>query len=184
MIHLLFNTCVAEHIKMPQDLILLGKAAVTAEATCLLLYPDFPFQEYAGKKMREIMKEKLKPLNIGKKMLKETTDVLSDLRKIPREARDILSRLQRGDLAIDFSHTDIRHLGWDVELSSNRLSYAILTASLLVTGAMMLDVGTKYNGFSLASIVLFTAAGVFLLQLMFSVLKEGRGKDYHKFAQK
>ena len=181
MVHLLFNECIAEHIKMPQDLILLGKAAVTAEATCLLLYPEFPFQEYAGKKMQEIMKEKLKPSKIGKRVMKDAVDVLSDLRKIPKETRDVLSRLQRGDLAIDLSHTDIRHLGWDVELSSNRLSYAILTASLLVTGAMLIDAGTIYNGFSLASIILFIAAGIFLMHLIYSVLMEGKGKDNHKF---
>lgn len=180
----LFSTSTKNKLEMPRDFILLGKAVVTGEGTVLTLDPDFDFEEEAKKQLKKIAREQYSPQNLAKQAVKGGREIIEDLLSLPTETRDIIRRLKRGDLALDLRHTDIRHLGWDVEMSSNRLSYAVLVASLILAGSLLANTGPSMAGVTVIPALLFIGAAGFTIPLIYSIVREGKGRDYHRFVRK
>ncbi|MBW2973112.1 AarF/ABC1/UbiB kinase family protein [Candidatus Woesearchaeota archaeon] len=171
-LHRLFNVCVKNHIRMPADLILLAKALVTAEGTCTQLDPDFNFVEYAKPKIAAILKKENKPKAIIKRLLQKSRaagDVLADL---PEQTSELIERFTRKPLQLDISDTDIGHLGRSIGFGSNKLAYAILTAALLLSGSMLVDLKPKVFGYSIFSIFALSFAILLLCILTGSMIRE------------
>jgi len=57
MMHLLFTSCIHNKIELPPDVVLIGKALVTVEGTCLDLNPDFDFVQYSRPRIAKILKK-------------------------------------------------------------------------------------------------------------------------------
>ncbi|MBW3004892.1 AarF/ABC1/UbiB kinase family protein, partial [Candidatus Woesearchaeota archaeon] len=171
-LHRLFNTCVKNYIRMPADLILLAKALVTLEGTCTQLDPQFNFIDYAKPKIAQILKKQNKPAAFIKRFLKksmEVGDVLSDL---PEQTAELIERFKREPIKLDINDTDIGHLGRSIGFGSNKLSYSILTAALLVSGAMLIDISPKIFGYSIFSVFALSFAVVLLGILTGSMVRE------------
>ncbi|MEM4247420.1 MAG: hypothetical protein QXF14_03805, partial [Candidatus Woesearchaeota archaeon] len=69
--------------------------------------------------------------------------------------------------------TDIKHLGMDLNRSSNRLAYAMIIAALLISAAMLIDVPPKIGNYSAFTIIGLFLATIFLIALVVSVWREG-----------
>ena len=174
MMHLLFDTCIQHKIRMPVNLILLGKALVTVEGTCLTLDPNFNFVIYSEPKLRQILRKQKHPKALLERFTKQSRKIGEMLEQLPNEAIAIASRLKEGRFTLDMNDTDVRHLGMDINTSSNRVSYAMLIASLIIAGALLIDVKPLFQGYSVLTIAIFLAAGIILFSLLISVWKEGR----------
>ena len=172
MLHKLFNVCVKNHIRMPADLILLAKALVTAEGTCIHLDPNFNFVEYAKPKIIELLKKEERPSAILKRFLKKSREAGDVLSEIPEQALELVEKLKREPLRLDINDTDIGHLGRSIGFGSNKLSYAIITAALLVSGAMLIDIKPKIFGYSIFSICAIGFATILLSVMVGSMLHE------------
>ena len=171
-LHRLFNACIRNHIRLPSDLILLAKALITAEGTCTQLDPNFNFVEYAKPKIATILKKQNKPAAMIKRFLlksKKAGDVLSEL---PEQTLELIDRLKREPLKLDINDTDISHLGRSIGFGSNKLSYAIITAALLVSGAMLIDIHPKVFGYSIFSICAIGFAAILLVVMVGSMVHE------------
>ncbi len=171
-LHRLFNTCIKNHIRMPADLILLAKALVTIEGTCTQLDPNFNFVEYAKPKIVVILKKENRPSALIKRFLKksmEAGDILSDL---PEQTLELIERFKREPIKLDIDDTDVGQLGKSIGFGSNKLSYAILTAALLVSGAMLIDLHPQLFGYSIFSIFALSFAIMLIGVLTGSMIRE------------
>jgi len=181
MMYHLFNNCVAHKIVMPTNLILLGKGMLTAESTCLLVYPKFDFLTYSRSKIAQILQKQKKPAKIIKKFLDQSKDFAITLSELPDEAMDIIEQLKHGSIKVDMAYTDIRHVGMDINRSSNRLAYAMVIAALVVAGALLIDIQPALKGYSIFSIASISGAVILVIMLFVSILREGSNKyDPHK----
>ena len=91
-----------------------------------------------------------------------------------------MTRLEREPIRVGIDNTDVRHLGFDINTSSNRLSYSLLIASLIIAGSLLINTGPAYKDYSLISITTLTIAGILLVPLLVSVLHEGNKRyDAH-----
>lgn len=170
---LLFQTCIKYNLKIPKDLVLFGKATMTTESTCIDLYPDFDFVTYAKPKVVELLKKQHTPTKIIKEFLIATAKVGQNLAALPETAVSLMKRLEREPLRIGVNTTDVRHLGFDIDTSSNRLSYALLIAALIVAGSLLIHTEPSYAHYSLISIAAFLSAGILFVPFLVSVLREG-----------
>ena len=171
-LHRLFNTCIKNHIRMPADLILLAKALVTVEGTCTQLDPNFNFIEYTKPKIAQLLKKQNKPAALIKRFLRksiETGDILSDL---PEQTLELIERFKREPIKLDISDTDVGHLGRSIGFGSNKLSYAILAAALLLSGAMLVDIKPQLFGYSIFSIFALSFAVMLIGVLTGSMVRE------------
>jgi ubiquinone biosynthesis protein len=173
MLQAIFESAVQHSISMPVGLILLGKAMVTMEGTCLALDPKFNFVEYSQPKIEKLLRAHRKPkavLSRFTKMSKKYIDMLADL---PEQASAVAERIKRGTVNIDIADTDVKHIGMDINRSSNRLSYALIIASLLVSGALLIDVPPKLGTYSIFTVLGIGGAFLLLAALLVSVWREG-----------
>ncbi len=173
MLQELFESAVMHHIAMPVNLILLGKALVTLEGTCLALDPGFNLVQHTQSAVTQLLRAQRQPaalLNRFTKMSKQYTQLLAEL---PQQASDVLERVKRGSVSLTIHDTDIKHIGMDVNRSSNRLAYALIIASLLVSGALLIEVPPKIGTYSLFTLISLMFAGCLLLVLLVSVVREG-----------
>jgi ubiquinone biosynthesis protein len=175
MLHQLFDSCIKHDIKMPVDMILLGKALVTAEGTGVMLNSKFNFVKESHKYVESHVKKKLITMESFQVFLNKSRDMAEVLEMIPSEALAVLSKLKHGVIKIDIEDTDLRRLALDIDKSSNRLSYSLVLAALIISGAMMMhaNVGPYYKGFSVPAMILYIIAAFMSLTLMVSILKEG-----------
>tara|TARA_Y100000310_G_C20694121_1_gene824249 strand:- start:525 stop:2186 length:1662 start_codon:yes stop_codon:yes gene_type:complete len=174
MLHLLFNASTENHIILPQFLVLYGKAFVTLEATGQLLDPDFNAVEYVEPYVKRVLKDRYSPKNVFKDFLDKTRRAAEMIQEIPEETRVIMDKLRSGTFKIDIADEDIKTLGFDIDTSSNRLAYSFVGAAFIISSAMIFgtNLGPKYQGYPIISIVLFSIGIIFLLLLFSSVLRE------------
>ncbi len=176
MLHLLFNASIDNGIRLPAFLLLYGKAFLTLEATGQLLDPDFNGVEYVEPYVKKVLKERYRPANVFKEFLDKTRRAGEMVSEIPEEMRVILDKLKAGTFRLDIEDTEIKQLGWDIDTSSNRLAYGLISAAFIISSAMIFgtSLGPTYQGYPIISLLLF-AIGIFFLLLMFmSVVKENK----------
>lgn len=171
--YILFETCIKHKLKMPKDLIVFGKAAMTIEGTCMEIYPDFSFTEYSRPKIAELLRKNHTTKKIARQLLQKTTAFGENVIALPGAAVSLINKLQREPLKLGIDNTDVRHLGLDISTSSNRLSYSMLIASLIIAGSLLINIGPAYKNYSLISITTFFLAGIMLVPLLVSVMREG-----------
>ena len=171
-LHQLFNACIRNHIRMPPDLILLAKALLTTEGTCTHLDPDFNFVEYSKPKIADLLRKERKPQALIKRFLERSMEAGDSLADIPERTLEVLEKFKREPFRLDINDTDIRHLGSSIGFGSNKLSYAIITAALLVSGSMLIDIQPKIHGYSIFSIFAIGFAALLLAIMAGSMVHE------------
>jgi len=175
----LFSACVRHRIKMPADLVLLGKALVTAEGTALHLDPRLDVAEYAKGRVLLIGRRSLR--KTAERALVKGREFTQAVWELPKQTITLMEHLSRDTIRVGIADSDVKHLGFDISLSSNRISLSLLISSLVVAGALMVDVGPKVlPGYSFVSVASFLTAGLLVVPFLTSVWREGRTKyDRH-----
>ena len=176
MMHELFNTCIKNKIKMPVNLILLGKGFVTVEATCTQLYPEFNFSEYTQKYVSSVMGKKFTSKEIIKGVIKDASKLRQVLVEFPDQLSTVMEKLKTGTVKIDIEDTEVKRLGMEIDRSSNRVAYGMIIAALVVGGAVMahIDKGPRVWEINAMSAALFAIALIFGLILAVSIEREIR----------
>ena len=176
MMHELFNTCIKHKIKMPVNLILLGKGFITVEATCTQLYPEFNFSEYTQKYVSSIMSKRFTSKEIIKGVIKDATKLREVLVEFPDQLNVVMEKIKTGTVKVDIEDTEVKRLGMEIDRSSNRMTYGMIIAALIIGGAVMahLDKGPRIWEMSAMAAALFGVAVLFGLILAVSIEKEIR----------
>lgn len=181
LLHQLFILCVKHHILIPQDAILLGKGMVTAEATARTLDPSFNFVTYTKPKITTLLKKRKTPQKLLARYANRTKAFTDAVGKLPGKTIDMLDALKQGRVDIHLDDTHFRHVGDDLNKSSNRLSYSLVAAALIVAGALMIDTGPTWGTYSIISLISLSIASILLLALLVSIAREHTPKyDPHE----
>lgn len=181
MMYNLFNNCIAHKIKMPSNLILLGKGMLTGESTCLTIDPNFDFLSFSRPKIAQLLKKEKRPDKLIKTFMNKSKDFAFKLADLPDEAMDVLEKVKHGAIKVDMAYTDVRHVGMDINKSSNRLAYSMIIAALIIAGAMLINIQPSIYGYSIFSIFSIVGAAVLSVMLFISIIREGSLRfDPHK----
>jgi ubiquinone biosynthesis protein len=181
LLHQLFVLCARHYIRMPVDTILLGKGMMTVEATAHYLDPHFNFVEYSQPRIIHLLKKQ----HAAKKTLisfaQRARSFAAAMSEIPSKTLDTIDRLREQGVTVSLKDTQFRHIGKDLNLSSNRLSYAMIAAACILAGSLMINVGPKLADYSLISLLSLTIASVFIIILFVSINREHKAAyDLHE----
>ncbi len=176
MLHRLFNSCIYHGVKMPSDLVLLGKAAVTMEGTCEELEPDFDFVERSRPYMDKILKQRLMSKNTINDLILKYRELRGIMSELPRQTASLISKLDRGKLSVNVNDAEIKKLSMELGRSSSRVTYGVMIAAFVIAGVLVpQDTGIlKYMGLSMVSWLCFGVSVLLLLVLSFSIMRENR----------
>lgn len=182
LMHQLFVTSANKGVGFPRDSILLGKALMTAEATARKLNPDFEFVKYTKEHMLKLLEKKSLPRRRLKTFAEQSKQFAESVMNLPKKTAKLLDTVQKGRLSVALEDEHFRHIGKDLNFSSNRLSFALIASALIVAAALIVDIGPTVYGYGAFSILSLTFAAFFTIALFVSISREHKSKyDRHKF---
>jgi len=170
----ILNIALNNGFKMPVDFILLGKTILTVEGVALEYDPHFDFVKQAKPFVKKIMKRK--PVQLKQEILDTTLKYKSFIQEFPSRANRVLDRIEQGDIKLDIKDTDINRLTLEIDRSSNRISYGIVIAALLIGSSLVLNVNATWKFISVSTIALigYVLAMILGIILLISILREGK----------
>jgi len=167
-----FEIIRSHHIQPPRDFTLMLKCLMTIESFARGLDPDFQIINHLKPYARRFTMESYKPSGVLRQLGKAVQGAGELAGRFPEDAAAILSKVRRGQFHIHIHHEHLDELERTMDNSSNRLSFAIIIAALLIASSLLVaQEGTVLGLLSLEALGIagyLTAAvvGVWLLVLI------------------
>ena len=163
-------------IRFSPDLILLAKALVTMEGIGRQLDPDFNMIGHLRPFMERLLRERATPGHLSKELLRTAQAYGALARNLPHDVKELLNRIKRNKFKIDLEHRGLERLIADIDKSSNRLSFSLLIAALVVGSSLIMqtDKGPLLFGFPVLGFLGYSIAGFLGLWLAIAILRSGR----------
>ncbi len=174
----IFRIMIQHHLVLPSNLVLMIKALSTVETTGRQLDPDFDMVSATKPFVRNLLRKKFSPRELlGKSntILQESVELIEQL---PRDLTDILRKVKEGKLKFNFKHQGLEKLTMEIDRSSNRLSFSLIIAALIIGSSLILQqkTGPFILGYSALGIIGYILASFLGLGLIISILKSGKWK--------
>jgi len=163
-------------IRFPADLMLLARALVAMEGLGRQLDPDFNMITHVRPFLERLVKERLTPTNLSREMLRVVQAYGSLARHLPRDIKEFINRVNRNKFKIDLEHRGLEKLITDLDKASNRLSFSLLIAALVIGSSLIMqtDKGPLIFGFPVLGFLGYSVAGFLGLWLAIAILRSGR----------
>lgn len=165
-------------IKIPSDLALLVKALVTIEGVGRDLDPDFDMVAHTKPFAKKLVSQKYSPFNLWNKGSETARELFDFLQVFPKEFSWLIKSLRKGDFNINFKHKGLEKLILEIDRASNRLSFSMIIAALIVGSSLILtqQIGPYIFGYPAIGIIGYLLASFFGIFLIVSILRSGRWK--------
>lgn len=164
------------HIRFPSDLMLLAKALVTIEGIGRQLDPEFNMISHIKPFMYRLARERVSPAGLAREAFQVTQGYGALMKSLPRDLKELINRINRNKFKIDLEHRGLERLIVDLDKSSNRISFSLLIASLIVGSSLIMQTekGPFLFGYPLLGFLGYSIAAVLGLWLAFAILRSGR----------
>lgn len=155
---------------------LMMKAITTVEGVGCILDPDLELLKLAQPFMKKVKSDRLRLNRIAEEAGLATSEYVDLLRDLPEELRSILSQLRQGRMKLEFEHRGLSALRVALDQVSNRISFAIVLASLIIGSSLIILSGIppKWHDIPIIGLIGFLLAGVMGFWLLLSILRHGR----------
>jgi ubiquinone biosynthesis protein len=163
-------------LRFPPDLMLLGRAFVTTEGVGRRLDPSFNMVEEAKPVVASLLRERFSPTAVAARVGEVGRDVANAMQALPRDLVEIVAKARDDRLQIQFVHRNLEHFVQEMDRSSNRLSFAVVIAALIVGSSLILQRGSGLQlfGFPALGLVGFVTAAFLGFWLAIGILRSGR----------
>jgi ubiquinone biosynthesis protein len=164
------------HLRIPPDIFLMLKALSTVEGVGLMLDPDFDMIKRAEPYIKRVLAARFTPPRVLGEILKTSSELLKFVQQFPRDLLEITRLVRQQRLAVNIEHQGLKPLLETHDQVSNRISFAIIIAALIIGSALIVRSGTPpfIFGFSMIGIIGFLAAAVMGVWLLVAILRRGR----------
>ncbi|HEX7319710.1 MAG TPA: AarF/UbiB family protein [bacterium] len=172
----LLNVTSRYRIRAPQELYLLSKALVEIESVGEILDMDFDMVKLVKPFVQKLVLEKRSPKRIAREV-RAFVEVLYDLAlSLPKDLKIIFNKLKKGTLRVEFEHRGLENLLTELDKISNRISFSVVIAALIVGSSIIVqtDKGPHLFGLPVFGILGYVIAGFMGLWLAIAILRSGR----------
>jgi ubiquinone biosynthesis protein len=163
-------------LQIPPDIFLMMKAISTVESVGRILDPDFDMVAQASPFIQQVKLERFKPQRIAGDVVDLASKLLQFLQQFPKDLLDISNLIRRQRLSLQIEHKGLEKMLATHDQISNRLSFSIIIAALIIGSALIVISETPplVFGISLIGIILFFAAAIMGIWLLVAILRKGR----------
>jgi ubiquinone biosynthesis protein len=163
-------------VRLPRDLYLMGKSLMVAESIARSLDPKVDMMSLAEPFIRKAVLRRMRGGRLAKDTGRTLEDYMDFIGSLPDTLRNILVKLRRGDLGVNLHHQGLDQLIRELDRSSNRLSFSLITAAVIVASSLIIQLnrGPMLFGLSAFGLVGYLLAGVFGLWLIVAIMRSGR----------
>ena len=132
-----FDVIRGHHITPPRDFTLMLKSLMTIEAFATDLDTEFQIIDHLKPYARKFSFEQISPENLFRQMRKATRGAGELAARFPEDAAAIISKFRRGNFKIHVYHDHLEELEQTLDNSSNRISFAVIIAALLIASSLL-----------------------------------------------
>jgi ubiquinone biosynthesis protein len=171
-----FNLVHTYQVRIPSDYMLLAKALVTYEEVARALDPEYDMVEAVTPYIKKLTRSRFDPKRAARSVSRGIGDLREIVNILPFELRRIVRKLRKGDLIVPLEHRGLENLINEIDRSSNRLSFALIIAALIVGSSLLIraDVGARIFDVPLLGLLGFLFAGVLGIWLVIGILRSKR----------
>lgn len=163
-------------LRIYPDIFLMMKALSTVEGVALLLDPDFDMLQHAEPFIKKVKLERFSPKRLENDVLSLTSQMFTFLKDFPKDLLEITRLIRQRKLSFSHELQGLDHMLSTHDQISNRISFSILIAALIIGSALIVISKTPplFYGISLIGIIGFLAAAIMGIWLLVAILKKGR----------
>ncbi len=163
-------------LKLPADLLLLVKAIATIEGVGRQLDPSFKMIQHAAPFVDQLGRDKLRSAALARRAAHAGHDAITLARSLPRDLAKVAQKAGADGLQIQFVHRNLDFFVREMDRSSNRLSFAIVIAAIVIGSAVVMHAGVGPERFGVPAIGLagFVVAGLLGIGLAIGILRSGK----------
>ncbi len=164
------------NLRLPSDLLLVDKALLTIEGLGRRLDPEFNLISVAEPYASRFMRKKMSPKRILTRARKNLYDITDFLNTLPKQLRIFMRKAIRDELHIKMTPIGMDRLIRDIDRSSNRLSFSLIIAAIIIGSAVIIHSGSGRLLYGLPALGLigFAIAFLFGVWLLIAILRSGR----------
>jgi ubiquinone biosynthesis protein len=163
-------------LRIPPDIFLMMKAFSTVEGVGHMLDPDFDMIAQATPFITEVKLARYKPQRIADDVYELGTRLLHFFQQFPKDLLDLANLIRQQRLRLQIEHRGLETMLATHDRISNRISFSILIAALIIGSALIVISETPplIYGISLIGILLFSAAALMGIWLLVAILRKGK----------
>jgi ubiquinone biosynthesis protein len=176
MIHQFLELCTQHGLRIPPDLFLMMKAFISIEGVARTLDPQFDLLNHARPYIRSATLRKYSLPRLSRDFLGIARDLFSLLQTLPGDTSSIITQIKKGKIKITVSIEGLERLMMTQDQTSNRISFAIIIAALILGSAIVLNsrIPPMILGVSIIGIAGFIAAALLGVWLLVAIIRSGR----------
>jgi ubiquinone biosynthesis protein len=134
-----FDVIRRHQLGAPRDFTLMLKSLMTIESFARSLDPDFQIIECLKPYARKFALEQINPKHLFDQMKKAAMGAGELATRLPEDVSAIISKFRRGQFKMHIHHDHLEELEKTLDTSSNRISFAVIIAALLIGSSMLIS---------------------------------------------
>lgn len=176
LLHDLLEIATRFRLRLPPDIFLMLKAISTVEAVGRMLDPEFDMIAKAAPFIEQVLISRFKPQRVAEDVGDLAARMLKFLHQFPKDLLDLAGLLRQQKLSLQIKHDGLEKVLATHDQISNRISFSIVIAALIVGSALIVISKTPplFYGISLIGIIGFLAAALMGIWLLVAILRSGR----------
>lgn len=162
--------------RIPTNLMLLSKTLVLRDEISRNLDPDHNFGEMTEPYVKKMLEDRTKTSQIIKSARKTVIDFINLIKHFPKRMNHLLSKAEKGTLKLELEHLGLDGLVEELDIISNRLSFSMIIAALIVGSSLIIQtrMSPSLFGVPLLGIIGFLIAGFLGIGLLISIIRSGK----------
>ncbi|MEA3361757.1 MAG: AarF/ABC1/UbiB kinase family protein [Thermodesulfobacteriota bacterium] len=163
-------------IKFPSNLMLLSRALFVMEGIGRQLDPNFNMVAQLKPFAEQVIKNRYSPTSIAKDAARTLQSYQALGKSLPKDIKEFINRINRNKFKIEVEHRGFERLINDLDKSTNRISFSMVIAALIVGSSlvMQIDKGPMLFGFPILGLLGYSVAGFLGMGLAIAILRSGR----------
>jgi len=163
-------------IKLPPDMVMMGKALTISEAVGRELDPEFNMFDLLIPYTKKMFYQRWNPAYHYRHLNRLLDASIDLLKSLPEDIRNILLKLKRDQITVRFQHQGLEQFTRELDRSSNRISFALIIAALIIGSSVViqLDKGPFLWGYPALGIIGYVLASFLGFWLIIAILRSGK----------
>jgi len=174
-----FTDAVRQHdVIVPREAISLAKAVGMVAGLATKLDPQLDVMSLIKPRIKRALREQLSPKRLARTALVSGWNLVGLLRHAPSSLRQLMQRLATGTWELNIKHENLDRLANELDRSSNRLSFSVVIAAIIVGSSIVISANSDLTVFGVniqwLGIVGYIIAGVLGIALSWAIFRSGR----------
>jgi ubiquinone biosynthesis protein len=161
-------------LRLPPDLVVMIKALVTAEGTARYIYPDLDVVSEAKERISGLARERYRIGVLWRSLRFGLVQFFNLQKELPRRLERIVHKASQDRLTFGFRHENLDGLMNTLDNVTNRLTFGIIIASMVIGSSMIITtgIGPFLFGFPALGVIGYFISGLLGLWLIFNIIRK------------